>query len=66
MFHLASDTPVAQQARRKLSERYGDLPPLEADVIVALGGDGFMIEPGMVFTIEPGSIMAHRQTSRAN
>jgi NAD+ kinase len=40
---VASDTPVAQQARRKLAERYGDLPPLEAEVIVALGGDGFML-----------------------
>jgi NAD+ kinase len=40
---VASDTAVAQQARRKLVERYGDLPPLEAEVIVALGGDGFML-----------------------
>src|SRR5690349_7183208 len=40
---VASDTTVAQQARRKLAERYGDLPPLEAEVIVALGGDGFML-----------------------
>ena len=40
---VASDTSVAQQARRKLVERYGDVPAVEADLIVALGGDGFML-----------------------
>ncbi|MEW5837174.1 MAG: NAD kinase [Pseudomonadota bacterium] len=40
---VASDTPVAQQARRKLVAQYGDVPPAEAEVIVALGGDGFML-----------------------
>ncbi|PWK92860.1 NAD kinase [Fulvimonas soli] len=40
---VASETPHAQQARRKLVDRYGDVPPLEAEVIVALGGDGFML-----------------------
>jgi NAD+ kinase len=40
---VASDTQVAQQARRKLVERYGDAPPIEAELIVALGGDGFML-----------------------
>ncbi|WP_266182654.1 NAD kinase [Dyella humicola] len=40
---VASGTNVAQQARRKLTERYGDLAPEQADVIVALGGDGFML-----------------------
>jgi NAD+ kinase len=40
---VASDTQVAQQARRKLVERYGDVPPIEAELIVALGGDGFML-----------------------
>jgi NAD+ kinase len=40
---VASDTSVAQQARRKLVERYGDMPAEQADVIVALGGDGFML-----------------------
>ena len=39
---VASETNVAQQARRKLVERYGDVPPVDAQVIVALGGDGFM------------------------
>jgi len=40
---VASDTSVAQQARRKLVAQYGDVPPAEAEVIVALGGDGFML-----------------------
>jgi NAD+ kinase len=40
---VASDTSVAQQARRKLVERYGDVPAEEAELIVALGGDGFML-----------------------
>ena len=40
---VASETPHAQQARQRLIERYGDVPPEEAQVIVALGGDGFML-----------------------
>ena len=40
---VASPTPVAQQARRKFVEHYQDVAPEEADVIVALGGDGFML-----------------------
>ena len=39
----ASRAPVAQTARAALIGRYGDVPPQEADVIVALGGDGFML-----------------------
>jgi len=41
---LASSAPIAQTARRTLAERYGDVPPAEAEVIVALGGDGFMLQ----------------------
>jgi NAD+ kinase len=40
---VASDTSVAQQARRKLVDRYGDVPAEQAELIVALGGDGFML-----------------------
>ncbi|GAA5070627.1 NAD kinase [Roseibacterium beibuensis] len=40
---LASDTPLAQDAKARLTARYGDFAPEEADVIVALGGDGFML-----------------------
>lgn len=40
---VASETSVAQQARKKLVERYGEVPPEQAEAIVALGGDGFML-----------------------
>ena len=39
----ASSVDVAQEARATLVERYGDVPPVQADLIVALGGDGFML-----------------------
>jgi NAD+ kinase len=41
---VAADTPEAQSACVRLTERYGGCDPEEADVIVALGGDGFMLE----------------------
>lgn len=41
---VASDAPVAQTARAALIQRYGNVPEGEADVIVALGGDGFMLQ----------------------
>ena len=41
---VASQTPVAQTARAALIGRYGNVLPKDADVIVALGGDGFMLE----------------------
>lgn len=40
----ASDAAIAQEARNKFVERYGDYLPSKADVIVALGGDGFMLQ----------------------
>ncbi|MBP1850548.1 NAD kinase [Rhizobium halophytocola] len=40
----ASPTEEAQAARDALVRRYGGVPPEEADVIVALGGDGFMLQ----------------------
>ena len=41
---LASNTEVAQEACAALTETYGDTPLDEAGVIVALGGDGFMLQ----------------------
>jgi len=41
---LASDRPEAQTARAALSRVYGETSEDEADVVVALGGDGFMLE----------------------
>ncbi|MGI1660824.1 NAD kinase [Palleronia sp. KMU-117] len=40
----ASGSEVAQAAFKTLQARYGDVPASAADVIVALGGDGFMLE----------------------
>ena len=40
----ASDRPEALEAYQRLAGRYGSVPATEADVIVALGGDGFMLE----------------------
>jgi NAD+ kinase len=41
---LAADRPDANAARAALTQRYGEVPESEADVVVALGGDGFMLE----------------------
>lgn len=40
----ASYADVAQTAKAALLTRYGDVPLEDADVIVALGGDGFMLQ----------------------
>jgi len=41
---LASETEDAQAALAKLVGIYGQIPEEEADAIVALGGDGFMLQ----------------------
>jgi NAD+ kinase len=41
---LASPTTEALEARDELIRSYGNVPADEADVIVALGGDGFMLQ----------------------
>jgi len=41
---FASDRPEAQAAREALARAYGEVAEDEADVVVALGGDGFMLE----------------------
>ncbi|MCX7301111.1 MAG: NAD kinase [Rhodobacterales bacterium] len=40
----ASEAPLAQEARERLVGLYGDVPIGEADAVVALGGDGFMLQ----------------------
>ena len=40
----ASNAPIAQAALQTLTRRYGDHSEKGADVIVALGGDGFMLQ----------------------
>jgi NAD+ kinase len=41
---VAGDSPEAAKALARLSRAYGNHPPDEADVIVALGGDGLMLQ----------------------
>ncbi len=41
---VASPVPEAMQAYERLTATYGDVPPETADVIVPLGGDGFMLQ----------------------
>jgi NAD+ kinase len=41
---LAAPTPIATEARDALVARYGDCPLPQAAVVVALGGDGSMLE----------------------
>jgi NAD+ kinase len=41
---LAGPGPEAQAAFERLTRRYGNVPPEDADVIVALGGDGLMLQ----------------------
>lgn len=61
---LASSAPIAQTGRAALIGRYGDTPPEQADVIVALGGDGFMLQtlhatqalPAPVYGMNRGTI----------
>ncbi|KAE9627524.1 NAD kinase [Parasedimentitalea maritima] len=61
---LASQTSSAQSAFDVLTERYGNAEPNTADVIVALGGDGFMLHtlhatidvPAPVYGMNRGTI----------
>ncbi len=41
---VASDAEAAQLALDELRQRYGTIDPQQADIIVPLGGDGFMLE----------------------
>ena len=41
---VASDNEIAQQALADLSAKYDNVAPHEAQAIVALGGDGLMLQ----------------------
>jgi NAD+ kinase len=41
---VASDSPKARDGLKQLAERYDLVPAKEADALVALGGDGFMLQ----------------------
>lgn len=61
---VASRTDIAVSAREDLSKRYGSVDVEEADVIVALGGDGLMLQtlhstqhlPAPVYGMNRGTI----------
>jgi NAD+ kinase len=53
---LASSAPEAQEARDHLVARYGGCAPEDADVIVALGGDGLMLQTLHRFMDKPKPI----------
>jgi NAD+ kinase len=61
---VASNRPDAQAVRARLAARYGDVSEAEAQVIVALGGDGFMLEtlhrnlgrPTPIYGMNQGSV----------
>ncbi len=60
----AADNPSAKEAMERLTARYEHVPPDEAEVIVALGGDGFMLvtlhstigRPVSVYGMNRGSV----------
>lgn len=41
---VASSASAARRALKQLADRYGNVPIEEAEVIVAIGGDGFMLQ----------------------
>jgi NAD+ kinase len=61
---VSSDNKAAKEAKNNLIEKYTDCPAPEADVIVALGGDGLMLqtlhdnidEAKPIFGINKGSV----------
>ncbi|HSF92709.1 MAG TPA: NAD kinase [Paracoccaceae bacterium] len=64
MCFLAVETPAVQETAKRLAERYGHVPAEDADVIVALGGDGFMLStlhntqnlPAPVYGMNQGTV----------
>lgn len=52
---VASDSREARRSLGRLARAYGDAPPEEADVIVALGGDGLMLQTMHRFMREAGA-----------
>src|SRR5258708_39489882 len=42
---VAAPIAGAEDALNRLAKRYGNVAPAQPDVIVGLGGDGFMLQP---------------------
>ncbi|AHD00489.1 NAD kinase [Leisingera methylohalidivorans] len=53
---LASEADVAQDALGTLRKRYGHVPPAEAGIVVALGGDGFMLRTLLSMVDHPAPV----------
>ena len=61
----AADGTLAQDGRAALALRYGDTPLDQADVIVALGGDGALIvrdDSGARHTLRGGEVQVLPET----
>ncbi len=56
---VASEVPDAQLALERLVALYGSAPPGEADAIVALGGDGLMLQTLHRFINDPHPDLRH-------
>jgi NAD+ kinase len=41
---VSAATPTARAVKKRLEKRYGAVKPAQADIIVALGGDGLMLQ----------------------
>src|ERR1700741_3223010 len=41
---VSAATPTARSVKTRLEKRYGAVTPAQADIIVALGGDGLMLQ----------------------
>ncbi|MET0363197.1 MAG: NAD(+)/NADH kinase, partial [Sphingobium sp.] len=41
---VASPTDMARDAERRLRSHYAFVAPQDADIVIALGGDGFMLQ----------------------
>lgn len=44
IYFTASEAAAAQEALRDMTDRYGHVPLEQAQIVVALGGDGFMLQ----------------------
>ncbi|MHA1570250.1 MAG: NAD(+)/NADH kinase, partial [Alphaproteobacteria bacterium] len=50
---VAAQSPAAQEALTVLSKTLPHTPPAEADVVVALGGDGFILQTLRLYEDKP-------------
>ena len=51
---VSADAPLAQKAQERLEELYPSVPQNQADIIIALGGDGFLLH--LLKSLMPSSV----------